>query len=194
MQKTVGETLSTATMWPVHGDGQTVKSLIVYIMGHHQPNTPHSPTLLSNGQASHNVYVSYGNLLDEVAALGEDLHAGTLIATVTHHVLARVTDDSHFAWVPQLPFLPTCVESQHFLPGHIVGGKHCGRGQKHLEVSQSKGPGSGGRLDPRSWRGLSAFSCIVTFPGTFSRGPRMTVFPFPQGRFHNNYFTETKKT
>lgn len=69
-------------------------------------------TLLSDRKTCHNINVSDGNLLDEVTILGEYLHAGPLIATVTHHVLARMADDSHFAWVPQLTLLTTCSGRQ----------------------------------------------------------------------------------
>jgi len=65
-------------------------------------------TLSCDGKAGDNVDVADGNLLDELSVLGEDLHAGTLRAAVTDHVLAGRANHRHLAWVPQLTLLTTC--------------------------------------------------------------------------------------
>lgn len=56
------------------------------------------------GQTCNNVDVSNGNLLDVVTVLGEDLHAGTLIATVTNDELAVSSHDGNFTREPELTF------------------------------------------------------------------------------------------
>merc|ERR1711892_693927 len=57
-----------------HGGGDGVDSNNIPIPGDCQPG--------------HNVNVPYGNLPDEVAMLGEDLHPAPLIPSVTDHKLA----------------------------------------------------------------------------------------------------------
>ena len=47
----------------------------------------------------------YGDLLDEVTVLGENLHAGAFVTAVTHYKLARVPHHSNLARVPQLTLL-----------------------------------------------------------------------------------------
>lgn len=57
------------------------------------------------GQTCNNVDVSNGDLLDVVAVLGEDLHAGTLIATVANDELAVGSHDGDLTREPELTFL-----------------------------------------------------------------------------------------
>lgn len=65
----------------------------------------HYFTVTGNGEPGDDVDVADGDLLDEVPVLGENLHAGALVATVTDHVLARRTHNRHLAWIPQLPLV-----------------------------------------------------------------------------------------
>lgn len=59
-------------------------------------------TVIGHGQPRHDVDVTDGDLLQEVAVLGEYLHAGALVAPVAHNVLAGGPHHGHFARVPQL--------------------------------------------------------------------------------------------
>lgn len=60
---------------------------------------------ISYGQTSNNVNVSDGDLLDVVTVLCEDLHAGTLVATVANDKLAVGSHDCDFTREPELTLL-----------------------------------------------------------------------------------------
>lgn len=55
-----------------------------------------------HGEPGDDVDVAYRNLLDEVAVLREDLHAGPLVAAVAHDVLAAHAHHGHLPRVPKL--------------------------------------------------------------------------------------------
>lgn len=62
----------------------------------------------SDGEASDDVYVPDGNLLDEMTIFSEDLHARTLVATVTDYIATIVPQYGHLPRVPELTFLASC--------------------------------------------------------------------------------------
>lgn len=61
-------------------------------------------SLVSHSQASNDVDVANGDLLDVMTVLGEDLHARTLIASITNDEFAVGSHDCNLAGKPQLSF------------------------------------------------------------------------------------------
>lgn len=56
-------------------------------------------------ETRNNIDVADCNFLEEVAVLGEDLHAGTLVAPVADYIFARRSHNGHLARVPQLALI-----------------------------------------------------------------------------------------
>lgn len=59
-------------------------------------------TMTGDGQSRHDIYVAYGDLLQKMTILGEDLHAGTFVSTVANYILSSCSHYGYFARIPEL--------------------------------------------------------------------------------------------
>jgi hypothetical protein len=65
----------------------------------------HDLPVSRNCESRDNVDVSYGDLLQKMSILREDLHARTFVAAITDHVFTGCAHHGNFSRIPQLPFV-----------------------------------------------------------------------------------------